>query len=296
MIEDRPMSLADHVRSAGQSVLGLWHTFRDYLRRARRHELDARGKRQLVALLVALAVALLVCVFIAIPLSQLIADPRVFSSVLHDNYALTAVVYALINTLHVFIAVIPGEPLELGAGFLFGTWGGLIVVSVGLGLGELFTFLLVRRYGTRLVHLFVKQETLDGLVLFRDPKRRNAITFLMMFLPGTPKDIWSYIIGLTPMRLSTWMVISLTARIPSILISTFCGAAFAQGSYGTSGFTFALCIILSVLGLLYYGRIDHQAKVAAEMDRVARREWEQEGGSRNDAATYDPVDDAHARL
>ena len=113
----------------------------------------------------------------------------------------------------------------------------------------------------------------------------KAIAFLMEFIPGTPKDLMPYILGLTPMRVSTWMSIALIARIPSILISTYVGAQFAQGNYGTSALTFAISLTLSVCGLGYYALISRQAKIAAAMDEVAHREWEAAGGSRNDAAT-----------
>lgn len=275
--------LKDKAAEATAEVRGLCASIARYLHRARTGTLDARGKRQLTVLVSVLLAGVLVCVLIAVPLTRLVADPASFRATMNDNYAVMAVVYGLINTVHVFIAVIPGEPLELGAGYLFGTWMGLLVVSLGLGLGELVLFWLVRRFGPRLVHLFVSQEKLDGLVLFNDERRRNLITFLMMFIPGTPKDLMSYVVGLTRMRISTWMLISLTARVPSILISTFCGSLFAQGYYGTSALTFAVNIALSILGLGYYALINRQARTQAALDAVALRQWEQAGAGRNDA-------------
>jgi uncharacterized membrane protein YdjX (TVP38/TMEM64 family) len=288
---ERRATLREKVEEGTRSLKEMWATFKGYLGRARRGELDERGKRQLIALGVGLAIAVCVCVLVAIPLAKLVSDPANFEQLLHDNYALAVVVYAAINTLHVFIAVIPGEPLELGAGVLFGTLGGLAVVSVGLGIGELGAFMLVRKYGQRVVHLFVSQETLDKLTLFKDERRRNVITFLMMFIPGTPKDIMGYVCGLTEMRVTTWMTIALTARVPSIVISTYCGSKFIEGSYLTSFVTFAISLALSVLGLYYYARINRQAKISAQMDEIGRREWSEAGGRRNDADTYDPATD-----
>lgn len=276
MVKDKALEAVAGVRELCSSLAG-------YAHRARTGTLDARGRRQLSVLLALVLAGVLVCVAIAVPLTRLVADPAGFREALSGNYMAMAVVYGLINTVHVFIAVIPGEPLELGAGYLFGTWAGLLVVSLGLGLGEFLCFLLVRRFGTQLVHLFVSQEKLDELALFRDERRRNSITFLMMFIPGTPKDLMSYVVGLTRMRLSTWMLISLTARVPSILISTFCGAQFAQGDYGASALTFSASLALSVLGLGYYALINRQAKAQAALDAVARRQWEQAGAGRNDA-------------
>lgn len=259
------------------------HIFGRYLRRAITGQLDARGRRQLAVLCISIVVALLVCALVAVPLTRFISDPGNFRQLLDANYWMAALAYAAINTLHVFIAVIPGEPLELGAGALFGTWGGLIVVSLGLALGQLLTFLLVRVYGRRFVHLFVSQKTLDGLALFRDPRRRNVITFLIILIPGTPKDLMSYVCGLTNMRLGTWMAIATIARIPSILISTWCGSKFIEGSYGLSALIFLASLVLTCLGVMYYLHINRQAKISAAMDKLGRQEWKNAGARLNNA-------------
>ncbi len=271
--------IADTLQDAAQA----WGRFVAQLRTVRKEGMTPRMRRQAIVLAVALVVAVVACAVVVVPVVNLISNPERFQQMLQANYPLAVIAYALINTLHVFVAIIPGEPLELVAGLLFGTWGGLAVVSAGLALGELLVFLLVRRFGPRFVHLFVSQEKLDELVLFRDQRRRNVITFLMMFIPGTPKDIWSYVVGLTPMRLSTWMLISIPARVPSILISTAVGATAASGRPLLAALLFVLVILVSVFGIYYYLLISRQARVAAAMEEVARREWETNGRRSNDA-------------
>lgn len=276
-------SLKDRLADAADDVRATLRRWRANLARMRREGMTARERRACLALGVACVVAVVVCLLVAVPIVQFVRDPANFQAVLQKNYAAALLLYGLVNTIHVFIAIIPGEPLELGAGLLFGTTVGTLVVSVGLALGELLVFLLVRRFGTRFVHLFVSQEKLDGLVLFNDEKRRNVITFLMMFIPGAPKDIWSYVVGLTPMRLSTWMAISIVARVPSIWISVVVGSTAASGRTGLAGLLFVLVILLSACGIYYYVVISRQAKQAAALDEVARREWERDGRRRNDA-------------
>ena len=256
---------------------------RAHLARVRREGMTRQERRQALALVACAVVATAVCALLVPPVMHLIADPAAFRAALGDNYALACIVYALINTLHVFIALIPGEPLEVGAGLLFGTLGGTIVVSVGLALGELLVFLLVKRFGARFVRLFVSQEKLDELVLFQDQRRRNVITFLMMFIPGTPKDIWSYVVGLTPMTLTTWMAISIPARLPSILISVLVGSAAAQGHAGTAALLFLVVLVVSALGIGYYLLISKQARQAAVLEEEARRQWVRDGRHLNDA-------------
>lgn len=259
---------------------------RAHLHRMRAEGMTRRERRQALVLLACVAVAVAVCVLLVPPILRMVSDPVAFRAMLERNYALACVVYGLINTLHVFVAVIPGEPLELGAGLLFGTLVGTIVVSAGLALGELLVFLLVKRFGWRFVRLFVSQEKLDSLTLFQDQRRRNVITFLMMLIPGTPKDIWSYVVGLTPMTLATWMAISIPARVPSILISVFVGSTAAQGHGGLAGLLFLLVLVISALGIGYYLLISRQARQAAALEEAGRRQWELDGRHTNDAASH----------
>ena len=244
-----------------------------------------RHKKALYAAAIAIFILFTLAVswFVGRPLIRFVRQPEQFRAWVQGHGLLGQLAFLGMTVLQIVIAIIPGEPLELGAGYLFGTTVGTIVVSVGLAVGELLVFLLVRKFGTRFVHLFVSQEKLDGLVLFKDEKRRNVITFLMMFIPGTPKDIWSYVVGLTPMRLSTWMLISIVARVPSIWISVVVGDTAASGSLGLAVVLFALVLVLSACGIYYYVVISRQAKQAAAIEKLARLEWERDGRRRNDA-------------
>lgn len=264
------------------------------VRTARREGMTARQKRALALASASFVLGIGFCVFMAWLIASIAADPSGFSQLVHDNLALACIAYALVNTLQVFAAFIPGEPLELVAGYLFGTWGGLAVVSAGLALGEAIVFIAVKRLGTRFVHLFVSQEKLDELAIFKDTRRLNTITFFMMFLPGTPKDIMTYIVGLTPMTLGTWMGISIPARVLSIVASTLVGAQAAEDNWAFAIGIFAITCVVSLFGVLYYLVISRQARQAALMDELGHREWVASGCKTNDAPRDSNVSPAEA--
>lgn len=48
----------------------------------------------------------------------------------------------------------------------------------------------------------------------RSQTERRRLLFILYFIPGTPKDILTYFVGLTPIKLSEFLVISLIARFP----------------------------------------------------------------------------------
>ena len=69
------------------------------------------------------------------------------------------------------------------------------------------------------------RDRIRSLRFLQDSRRLNLLTFIVFFIPGTPKDLLSYFIGLTDMKLGTWLCITAVARIPSIVTSTVTGDA-----------------------------------------------------------------------
>lgn len=84
-------------------------------------------------------------------------------------------------------AVIPGEPLEIAAGYAFGAVEGTILCVLGTFLGGILVFLLVRRFGLRAVEIFFSPEKLQRLRFLHKERRLARWVFLIFFLPGTPK-------------------------------------------------------------------------------------------------------------
>jgi len=78
---------------------------------------------------------------------------------------------------------------------------------------------------------------------------------LLMLIPGTPKDFLSYFAGLTGLNLAEWLMIVLTARIPSVLSSCASGAAAGSKNYALAGLIYGVTVVLSLIGILYYRRL-----------------------------------------
>ncbi|MFQ7749089.1 MAG: hypothetical protein ACLRJV_18215 [Eubacteriales bacterium] len=114
------------------------------------------------------------------------------------------------------------------------------------------TVLRSSKKGTRFVALFVSEEKIRSLKFLQNEKRLNLIAYILFLIPGTPKDVMTYIVGLTPMKLSFWIFITLTARIPSVITSTIGGDALGTQNYLFAVIVFAATAVLSGLGILLY--------------------------------------------
>jgi uncharacterized membrane protein YdjX (TVP38/TMEM64 family) len=161
----------------------------------------------------------------------------------------------LLQFLQVFIALIPGELIETAAGYAFGPVVGTLLCYAGVAAASSVIFLLTRRFGVRLVEIFVPREKINQLRFINTPKKRDGLIFLLFFIPGTPKDLLTYFVGLTDIKLSAFLILSLVARIPSVLSSTFGGHLLGEGQYWGAVALYGITGAVSLLGLMLYNRI-----------------------------------------
>ena len=155
----------------------------------------------------------------------------------------------------VVVAVLPGEPIEIGAGVAFGVWQGLGLCLIGAALGSTIIFLFTKKLGIKLVEGFVPLEKIRQLKFLQNNRRLHVLVFLLFWIPGVPKDVLTYFVGLTEMKLPAFLAISTVARIPSALMSTSGGAALGSGRYKMAVWIFVGSVALGLVGAVYYRQL-----------------------------------------
>lgn len=208
----------------------------------------------IAAFLIFLLVCGFVTIFIGRPMLQLAREPEKFRQWVDGFGGWGRLIFVCIVVLQVIVALIPGEPVELCAGYAFGTGEGLLWCLVGIGIGSAIIFLAVRRWGVKLVEVFFSPEKINSLWFLPDPKRLRLITVLVMLIPGTPKDMLSYAAGLTKLSLWEWVAIAVVARIPSVLTSTLSGSAVGDQNYVFAVIAYGITLMISLVGVLFYNR------------------------------------------
>lgn len=198
--------------------------------------------------------------FVGRPMVRFISEPSIFRAWVDSHGFWGRLAFAGMMVVQIVIAIIPGEPLEIAAGYTFGVVEGTLLCLAGSVLGSLIVFLFVRRFGIRAVEVFFPREKLLSLKFIQNSRRLNLLVFILFFIPGTPKDIMTYFVPFTPMKLSTWLLISATARIPSIITSTIGGDALGLQNYLFAIIAFAVTLTLSLGGVLLYRHISRKRK------------------------------------
>ena len=158
------------------------------------------------------------------------------------------------------VAILPGEPVELAAGYLFGFWEGTAICLAGSLVGTLLVTLLVRLLGMRVVHAFFSAEQIEGVSWLRDSARFELIMFVVFLIPGTPKDILTYVAGLT--TCPWWRIAAITTvgRIPSVITSTLAAGFASEGNWTAAVAAVVVAVALAVVGTAVYAVISRRAK------------------------------------
>lgn len=216
-----------------------------------------KHRKQLYIL--AVAIFLLFCAavgyFIGVPMVRMADEPETFRTWVDGFGVWGRLIFVGMVFLQVIVALIPGEPIELMAGYVFGMWEGTLLSLAGILLGSAAVFALVRRFGPKFAEVFFPQKELKRLSFLKNPKKSGVLAFILMTIPGTPKDLLSYFAGLTPLKMWQWLAVVTVSRIPSLLTSTVSGALAGEENYVLSAVVFAITIILSGIGILYYRKI-----------------------------------------
>ena len=190
--------------------------------------------------------------YIGRPMVRFAEEPKQFRLWVDSYGPWGRVIFLGMVVLQVLVAFIPGEAIELAAGYAFGIWEGTILSMLGILIGSCIIFILVRKFGIKIVEVFFDYNKITQLRFLNTSRKTKVLFFLLMFIPGTPKDFLSYFAGLTRLSSTQWLLIVSVARIPSVLMSTVTGAVAGEERYGLAAGMLVITSVISLAGIVYY--------------------------------------------
>ena len=197
---------------------------------------------------------------VGVPMVQMASEPEKFRAWVDGYGLLGKVVFVGMVVLQVLVAFIPGEPIELAAGYAFGFLEGSILTLAGFLIGSAMVYALVKKFGVKLVEVFFDRNKIDEFSFLKNPKKTRALALILMTIPGTPKDFLSYFAGLTHLKMGEWLAIVAIGRLPSLITSTVTGAAAGSENYVLSIVMLGVTVLITAVGVLYYRRISRQQR------------------------------------
>ena len=159
-------------------------------------------------------------------------------------------VFMLIQTLQVIVSPVPGEATGLAGGFLFGVGLGFVYSTIGLTAGTLACFGIGRWLGASFIQRFVAEHHWEKMGFIVEAEGA-ILCFVLYLIPGFPKDIISYLFGLSPMPFWVFAVVSTLGRAPGTWILSAQGSQVAPGQLRELALLLALTVAL-IIPLYYY--------------------------------------------
>ncbi len=157
--------------------------------------------------------------------------------------------------LQIVVAFIPGEATQMAAGMLYGPWIGGLIILVGSVLSSALVFVVVHRLGAPFVRDIVSDKWLEKFERFEQSGKLELTVFILFLIPAMPKDVFTYLVPLTSMRMRNFLLLSNIGRIPGILVSTYAASGLVDGNVWQSIIILAVVAVIAVVCVIFREQI-----------------------------------------
>lgn len=157
--------------------------------------------------------------------------------------------------LQIVVAFIPGEVVQVAAGMMYGTWGGAAIVLAGCVISSAFIYFVVSKLGAPFVQAMIPEKWMNKLRDFDESDKLDVMVFVLFLIPGLPKDVFTYLVPLTGMRMRDFVLLSNIGRIPGVVMSTMAANGLMQGNWAQSIALFAVCAVIAIVAILFHDKI-----------------------------------------
>lgn len=176
----------------------------------------------------------------------------------------------------VIAAPLPGEVTGFAGGILFGAFWGIIYSTIGLTIGSWLAFNLSRLIGRPLVEIVARPETIARYDYVMTHKGL-FFAFLLFLIPGFPKDILCYLLGLGHMSQRNFLLVSTSGRLLGTTLLTLGGSLFRDEHYGAFFTLAGISIGIILIAMIYRQDIERWFRKARVKARGRRRRTKRNG-------------------
>ena len=181
---------------------------------------------------------------------QILADKEKTTALIESFGYFAPLAFIGVQVFQVVFAPIPGEATGFLGGYLFGVVPGFLYSTAGLTAGSYMAFQLARLLEESFVEAVVSKEVLKKFD-FAAKENGVIISFLLFLIPGFPKDYLCFILGLSPMPLKIFLVITAIGRMPGTMILSLQGANVYSHDYTIFFILLGISILIGLLVIIY---------------------------------------------
>lgn len=160
--------------------------------------------------------------------------------------------------LQIILAFLPGEPLELAIGYIFGSWIGTLICLLGSFIGTITVYFLVRIFKHELIFKMFQKEKIEKVEKIISTKKSLFWFYIIFLIPGSPKDIMTYVSSLGNIPVCQWLILTSVCRLPSIVSSTFLSGSIKKGHITLAIVIFLVTIAIVIAGMTIYKKLSRE--------------------------------------
>lgn len=212
----------------------------------------------LIVVLVAFFVGLGGLLYITGLLDLFLDRERLFAFI-EEHHRYAALIFIGLQALQVVAAPLPGEVTGFVGGVLFGSVWGVVYSTLGLTIGSWAAFMVARWLGRPVVERLIDRETMRRY----DYVMRHKglfLAFLLFLIPGFPKDLLCYLLGLGHMRQTSFLMVSIPGRLLGTTLLTLGGSYFRDARWGAFFIVVGVSLLVVLLAMIYRDRIERLAR------------------------------------
>lgn len=189
---------------------------------------------------------------------------------LQQNRSIAFLLIIGIQVVQVVVCVLPGQPIQFAASYMFGVGRGYLLSVIGAVIGTTISFYLAKLLGSEAMHLFFDEEKIKDYQRRLNSGRGLLITFFIYLIPGVPKDLVSYAAGISEMRFRPFLLAATIGRSPAMLGSLLVGHFFVKENYT------AIIILIVVIVLIMLICFIKRDKLMDFLDMIEKKDAETE--------------------
>ncbi|VTS21607.1 membrane protein [Streptococcus pseudoporcinus] len=148
-------------------------------------------------------------------------NPKVLSQMIKDHLFWGSLVFFCLQIFQVIAPIVPGGVTTVVGFLTFGPLLGFALNVIGIVLGSVFLFLLVRVYGKPFIALFIDDKKIRDYEKKLATKTYERFFIMNMASPMAPADIMIMITGLSQISFRRFLMIIIICRPISILTYSY---------------------------------------------------------------------------
>ena len=171
-------------------------------------------------------------------------------SYLRANKKTAFLLIIAIQAIQVIICILPGQPIQFASSYMFGILPGFLLSIVGAVIGTAVSFYLSKILGRDMINILFDKDKVDDYHRKLNSGRGLSLVMLIYLIPGVPKDLVSYVAGISDMKFRPFILVSTVARSPGMIGSLLLGHFFGRQNYMAISVTSVIVAVLVIIFIL----------------------------------------------